>query len=323
MPIPYPLAIPSGGSFNTPGPSKANLKKYDAVGEVTSPFSGSAQQQAWQDLHWELELQWPEMSADQFAPLDAFSGALHGKLGTLLWGPPLSTVPRGSANGVPICGGSDLAGSNVLNTVAWMPSQSGVLLPGDYLSLGGRSLLQQVSPQRYIVVGILQTVNTFFSVTAGVLTVNLPRAWSAGQLASLPGKLVQFLGLSDPSNVWVNGLNLTVISVVNIGPGGASGQFTARVSQPDYPTTFEPTGTVSLNPPSRLYQYVNPNPLNTDGGGNAPIDIFPNLREAPTAGDPLLLQFPQGTFRLADNRREAPADKNKTFTFQLKCREAI
>ena len=73
----------------------------------------------------------------------------------------------------------------------------------------------------------------------------------------------------------------------------------------------------------RLYQYVNPLALYSDGGGNATLDIFPNLREAPIAGASLVLVNPIGAFRLAENRREAAAMKTKTFSFAMKCREAI
>ncbi len=215
MPIIYPLQIPSAI-----GEAKANLKKFDAVAEVLSPFDGSAQQQAWADQHWELDLMWPQMTWDQFAALDAFSGALHGKLGSFLWGPPLATGPRGSGIAAKaVTTGTNANGSNLLTTGAWLPNQSGLLLPGDFLQI----------------------------------------------------------------------------------------------------TALDTNGV----PQQRLHQYVNPNPLVTDGGGNATLDIWPCLREAPPAGTAIVLVNPAGTFRLADNRREAPADKTKTFTFELKCREAI
>ena len=75
--------------------------------------------------------------------------------------------------------------------------------------------------------------------------------------------------------------------------------------------------------PVRLYQYVGAGPLVSDSGGETLTPIFPCLREAPTAGELVVLANPQGTFRLADNRRSAPAKKTKTFTLSLKCREAI
>ena len=207
MAIIYPLIIP--GSI---GPMEANLKKFDAVGEFIGPFDGSAQQQQWPDQHWELDLVWPEMNWAQFAALDAFAGALHGKWGSFLWGPPLAAAPRGNGltAGSPVCVGTDASRSNLLSTQGWTPNQRGLLLPGDFLQV---------------------------------------------QL--------------------------------------------------------------------RLYQYLGSDPLASDGAGNASLEIFPSLREAPAAGWPVVLLNPAGTFRLAENLRQAPAKRNKTFTFQIKCREAI
>jgi hypothetical protein len=214
MSLTYPLSIP-GPIY----PSQADLKQFDGVGEFISPFTGQAEQQGFLDQHWELDLDWPAMTWPQFAALQALAGALHGKLGSFLWGPPLATGPRGlgSQAGSPTCVGIDSSNSNTLTTQSWLPNQNGVLLPGDFFQLGG----------------------------------------------------------------------------------GGSGN------------------------PSRLYQYVNPYPLGTTGGGAASIDIFPSLREAPAGGAVIVLINPQGTFRLADNRRSAPAKKTKTFTFSMKCREAI
>src|ERR1700722_13755532 len=88
-----PLAMPSG-----PGliyPDMADLKQFDAIGENISPFSGQAEQQQFQDQHWELDLEWPPMTWAQFAPWQAFLATLHGKLNAFLWTPPLASAPRG------------------------------------------------------------------------------------------------------------------------------------------------------------------------------------------------------------------------------------
>ena len=134
MPITYPLTIPS-----TLGEAKANLKKIDAIGEFISEFVGTAEQQQWQDQHWELDLEWPPMKWAQFAAYDAFIGALHGKFGTFLWGPPWGTAPRGSGSGSPLLGQSGVftgPGSETIATNGWAPSASGLLLPGDFLQIG-------------------------------------------------------------------------------------------------------------------------------------------------------------------------------------------
>jgi hypothetical protein len=212
MPLTYPLSVPG-----LIGESEANLKKFDAVGEVISPFAGSAQQQWWQDQHWELDLAWPEMTWAQAAALDAFLGALHGKYGSFVWGPPQSiNGPLGSGLGAPIVQpftGANQPGDNLIETGGWDPNQPAVLLPGDFIAI----------------------------------TVTVPR----------------------------------------------------------------------------LYQYVNPLPLASSGEGLALMDVFPSVREALPNGKAISIVGPQGTFRLAVNRREAPEKKTKTFSMSLKAREAI
>ena len=317
--ISYPLVIP--GPPNTPGPNKVNPKMFDAVGEFISPFEGSAQQQQNQDQHWELDLDWPEMTWEQFAPLAAFAGALHGKWGSFLWGPPLGTAPQGSALGMPVAAGTDLSGSNTLTTQAWLPNESGVLLPADYLSLLALDFASE-----YAIAG----VSVAFELVYVTLTTLLTEAQQAALVAA--GQ-VGFIGLTTAT--WLNGWLLTVngFGATGWGHNPVTTIIGFNLAQPGsgfggtipftyaYAADTGETGSASFLP--RLYQYVNPNPLNTDGGGNATLDIFPAIREAPAAGTPLVLLNPQGTFRLAENRREMPTSKTKTFTFQMKSREAI
>lgn len=299
MPISYPLLIPGAV-----GPARANLKKFDAVGEFIGPFDGSAQQQVFQDQHWELDLEWPDMTWPQFAPLDAFAGAVRGKLGSFLWGPPLATGPRGLGNlaGAPTATGVDFPLSNLLHTSAWLPNKSGILLPGDFLSL-------------------LPASFPFTSYN------NLPGVVNLGAYGTLPTWAV--VG----ANVWIVGTGLFdggpfVLTYANQSPAGPGGSppaaWAISFNNPAAVTgSGAIAGSVNSSPFPRLHQYVNSNALASDGGGNATLDIWPSIRETPPAGAPIVLINPQGTFRLAGNRREAPSMKTKTFTFQMKCREAI
>jgi hypothetical protein len=301
--ITYPLVIP--GPPATPGPNKVNPKMFDAVGEFVSPFVGSSQQQQNQDQHWELDLDWPEMTWTQFAPLAAFAGALHGKWGSFLWGPPLGSAPQGSALGMPVTAGTDLSGSNLLTTQAWLPNESGVLLPGDYLQIG------QV-PSTVPVGAVEVDDNALF------IFVNCSYATALANFP--PGATLSFSEVEFAT--WLNGSTLVIEAIGNTSP---LVQLTMATTPPGMPLNLSyevDSGNATTRLP-RLYQYVNPNPLVTDGGGNAELDIFPALHEAPYAGMPLILSNPQGTFRLAENRRETPTSKTKTFTFQMKCREAI
>jgi hypothetical protein len=319
--ITYPLNIPGPGGAgpgivfpgtdilvpSTPGPAKANLKKFDPIAEVIGPFDGSAQQQQYQNNWWELDLEWPEMTWAQFAPLDAFAGALKGKLGSFVWGPPLATGPQGMGllAGVPVATGADAAGSNQLHTSAWLPTQSGILLPGDFLGIPPNALVI-AELQSTLISGIYYIAIAGNGVVPPWLTFGA-NVWLAGT-GLVDGGPYQVI--TSPIVVGSVGWNITLQSASALAQGTSTTG-----------TMGEAPGASAVFP--RLYQYVNPLPLFSDGGGNATLDIFPNLREAPIPGTPLVLINPTGTFRLAENRREAAAMKTKTFNFAMKCREAI
>lgn len=67
----------------------------------------------------------------------------------------------------------------------------------------------------------------------------------------------------------------------------------------------------------RLHMVMNP--VNSDSSGHAAIEVFPSLREAPTANAPLILDNPQGLFRLATNKRTWSTDYARvtSLSFQL------
>ena len=323
MAITYPLNIPGPGGAgpgivfpgtsilvpSTPGPAKANLKKFDAVGEFISPFAGTGEQQQWADQHWALDLEWPEMTWAQFAQLDAFAGALHGKLGSFLWGPPLAASPQGIGllAGMPVAAGVDAPGSNQLHTGAWLPNQSGILLPGDYLQINAPPIVDSGT-----IVAPFYAISRVSGMVSAVFGLDYPfEVWQtvvvAGTGTALDGGGGFILGVTVQAN------GSKIVTWNQPGADVSAGDGSVTETFVDYGPT----------PVARLYQYVNPAPLASDGGGNATLDIFPNLREAPPAGTPLVLINPQGTFRLAENLRQAPADKKKTFSFQMKCREAL
>lgn len=298
MPIIYPLNIPS-----LIGESKAELTKFDAIGEFISEFVGTAEQQQWSDQHWELGLEWPEMNWPQFAAFDAFIGALHGKLGSFLWGPPLATAPRGSGSGTPVLG-TNASGASQLLTTGWAASASDLLLPGDFFQLG---------PYALAIVSV--------QVVAGALSVVVVPTLTAGQEAFLQSVPLFFQGLTAAT--WLNGSSLRILGF-SAGPGGNTtiNFLTVPPGMPNSYTSTADTGSALAGPP-RLHQYVDAIPLASDGSGNATLDIFPSVREPLPSGSPITLVNPQGTFRLADNRRTASADQKKVIMLKLKCREAI
>jgi hypothetical protein len=181
------------------------------------------------------------------------------------------------------------------------------LLPGDFLQVG-----PYLIPIQAVLVG------------SGTLQIFIGGLFSQvlGLEELLDGTDVYFSGLTNAT--WLNDWTLQVASVSYDGlysdiiitmatvPSGMPYSY-ARTSD---------TGNFAAGP-ARLYQYVDDYPLTSDGSGNATFDIFPCVREALPAGVAISLSSPQGTFRLADNRRTAAADQKKTIALKLKCREAI
>jgi hypothetical protein len=308
MSIAYPLAIPAAL-----GEAKANLKQFDAIGEVISPFSGQAQQQQWQDQHWELDLEFPEMTWAQFAAFEAFTGALHGKLGSFLWGPPLATAPRGIA----LTAGTPIA-TMVNLTIVSMIRTAGVVTCECFPPVGGAGF---PVGQRVLVNWSDTTFNGTFVLTfSGIILTGLGPTFQFSW--AQPGPNVA----TEDSPALGGTYSGTLTSLMNYA---GAGQLSTSAWLPNKIGIFLPGDFFQLTVPdstgtprNRLYQYVGQSPASSDGGGNAVLDIFPALREAP-AGVPLVLTNPQGEFRLADNRREAAAQSTKTFMLQLKCREAI
>jgi hypothetical protein len=112
-----------------------------AVATVTSVFTGQVQAQKWPgaDL-WSGTATLPPLTQTQ---ADAWLSALmqmQGMSNAFQLGDPMKKAPRGSAIGDPVVDGSVamVAGQQVLHTTGWVPSQTGLLLPGDYLQLGFR-----------------------------------------------------------------------------------------------------------------------------------------------------------------------------------------
>jgi hypothetical protein len=63
-------------------------------------------------------------------------------------------------------------------------------------------------------------------------------------------------------------------------------------------------------------------PVSTDSGGNATINIGPSLRESPADGTPIILNQPKGLFRLADNARSISIAVTRLAAVGFKCVEA-
>ncbi|WP_305047200.1 hypothetical protein [Geoalkalibacter sp.] len=100
-----------------------------------SPLSGATQTLELPGARWFARLTLPELTAAEWRTLAALLVGLRGQAGRVrLWdhGHP---APAGTALGVPVVSGAGQTGV-ALATSGWQASQSGVLLPGDYVQVG-------------------------------------------------------------------------------------------------------------------------------------------------------------------------------------------
>jgi hypothetical protein len=130
MAITYPLNFPS-----SPGFTKANIFPVPISGRTLSEFTGEQQIYGWDAGLWKVELELPPMIRATAEPWIETLIALWGKKGTVLWFDPAGTSPRGSAPGSPQVDGASQTGIT-LNTKGWTASQTGILLQGDWISVG-------------------------------------------------------------------------------------------------------------------------------------------------------------------------------------------
>lgn len=131
--IAYPLSLPA-----IPAPQAIELGQVDVVGVSQSPFTLAQQVQQFPGQGWTAHVTWSTVvSRRKASPLLAVLAALKGPYGTILLGNPEATGPLGSGAGSPAVNGPVAARAWTLPTKGWTPGSSGVLLPGDFLQLGG------------------------------------------------------------------------------------------------------------------------------------------------------------------------------------------
>jgi hypothetical protein len=128
----YPLTPPQISGL---GPQSIKFTMQNIVAETASPFTGSQQEQLWPGQWFEFEATMPRMTRAEAEQWLGFLGALYGKWGTFLWGDPLGAAPQGVATGTPLVSGSNLNGSNSLNTRGWNTGITNILKAGDYLQI--------------------------------------------------------------------------------------------------------------------------------------------------------------------------------------------
>lgn len=57
--------------------------------------------------------------------------------------------------------------------------------------------------------------------------------------------------------------------------------------------------------------------------GNATINLWPSIREAPNDGDAITLNNPTGLFRLKSNKRSWTVGPNRLFSVSYEIKEAL
>lgn len=138
-------------------------------------------------------------------------------------------------------------------------------------------------------------------------------AWEAF-LAELRGPLNVFQ-LADPRHP---------------APLGATGSSAPKIDSGTYAATTSTIGTVGWQPNQprllapgdrfqlgyRLHMVVDA-PVSSNSQGAATFSIWPSLREQPTAGEALVLKYPKGLFRLAQNRRSFQASPQRLTTLSF------
>lgn len=121
----------------TPGMRTAEFEMDDAVGIVTSTFTGQVQAQQWPGadmLRGTMTLPvLVEANADKWK---AFLAELRGMANAFQIGDPVKAVPAGTGAGAPVVNGAQAAGSQTLAMAGF--SGTGALLPGDYIQIGYR-----------------------------------------------------------------------------------------------------------------------------------------------------------------------------------------
>lgn len=133
MPISYPLSLPA-----SPGPVRVTLTAVSSVGVNRSPWTFQTQVQEHPGQSWAAEITLPIMEREAAEEWIAFLLSLNGQSGTFLLGDPAAKIPRGLAEGLPKVDGAHAAQARTINTKGWTTSITGILLKGDYISIGSR-----------------------------------------------------------------------------------------------------------------------------------------------------------------------------------------
>lgn len=116
----------------TPNRTKWGLRSN--TGAFVSPLSRATQTGEYPGAAWVATLTFDNLSEADARTLAAFLAQLRGASGRFYLYDHAWQTPRGSAPGSPVVSGAGQTGASLV-TSGWTPSQSGILLPGDYIGV--------------------------------------------------------------------------------------------------------------------------------------------------------------------------------------------
>lgn len=131
MAISYPIS----GLPASPKPISARVSAVSNVGVSESEFSFVTQKQVHSGQRWEIDLEFPPMTAAEAGDWLAFILKMNGKEGTVLVEDPDRQTANGVATGTPLVKGGSQTGNSLI-TDGWTPSTADILKAGDLIQIG-------------------------------------------------------------------------------------------------------------------------------------------------------------------------------------------
>ena len=352
MAITFPHAHPA-----TPKFKRLVMRVRTATGMSVSPLTFGQQAYLNQGELWEIEATLPLMARADAAAWCAWMAATRGGFGTFLFGDPASESPRGSAPGAPasVDGASQLG--LTLATLAWTASQSGILLPGDYVQVAKNYLS---NPRAFDNAAWTKTQCTVTGVNAIVAPngateaervtpgVGATDAYVSQTASPVPSRLA---GEAFQGQAWLKaasgtpGINIYISDGIGNTTQAASlttswqrfgvartlaaGATQATLQIGGGATWLEADGPIDMWG-ATLYASALDARLHmllasaaSDANGKAILDIYPRLREAPADFTAVITAGAKGTFRMGQNTAEWDIDEALRFGLGFSAREEI
>ena len=131
MAFSFPLSMPALPA----APTSVVWRQQSVAAKTESPFSLAQQIQVHQGERWVVELQYAPMVRAVGSIWEAWFAQANGMEGTFLLPAYGRKTARGSVPGTPQVNGASQAGKSLL-TKGWTATQTGILLPGDFIQIG-------------------------------------------------------------------------------------------------------------------------------------------------------------------------------------------